>query len=179
MGGQGNESRHPSFPRARPPPQRRPGVRPNAHCKQGQRPAAVLTLARCRVPLAGAFGLRLPPVGVPAYNRAAILSAQNRITRPAILPMMTALGIILIWFRTDAAWRGELTKVWSRWILVGLVGLSWCVLLWQLLLAFDRGRIYAHAAFRLEYFNYPLHLRELAGPDDSHTCDEPCPYDRP
>ena len=61
---------------------------------------------------------------------------------------------------------------------MGLVSLSWCVLLWQLLVAFDGGKTYAHAGFRLEYFNYPLHLRKLDGPNDNYICYEPCPYDR-
>jgi hypothetical protein len=148
------------------------------------------TLARIRAPGAGVAELLRAAFSslhaaswahwvVMAVYVAGILWTRNRVTRPAILPMVTAVGIVLIWFRTDASWRRGLRLVWARWTAAGLVGLSWCVLLWQLFVAFDGGRTYAHAGFRLEYFNYPIHLRKLSGPDDSYTCVEPCPYDRP
>jgi len=109
---------------------------------------------------------------------AGILWTRNRVTRPAIMPMFAALGIVLIGFRAHPLRRRWLRDARIKWVAVGLVSLSWCVLLWQLLVAFDGGKTYAHAGFRLEYFNYPLHLRKLDGPNDNYVCYDPCPYDR-
>jgi hypothetical protein len=108
-----------------------------------------------------------------------ILWTRNRVTRPAIMPMCAALGIVLIGFRAHPVRRRWLLDAKIKWTAVGLVLLSWCVLLFQLLVAFDRGKTYAHAGYRLEYFNYPLHLRTLNGPDDNYVCGDHCPYDRP
>jgi hypothetical protein len=107
-----------------------------------------------------------------------IIWTRNRVTRPAIMPMMVGLGIVLIGFRADPARRRWLANASIKWTAVGLVSLSWVVLLFQLLVAFDGGKTYAHAGFRLEYFNYPLHLRKLQGPDDNWICTDNCPYDR-
>ena len=113
------------------------------------------------------------------FYLAGILWTRNRVTRPAIMPMGAALGIVLIGFRAEPWRRQWLADARIKWAAMGLVVLSWCVLLFQLLVAFDGGKTYAHAGFRLEYFNYPLHLRELAGPDDSYVCGDHCLYDRP
>jgi hypothetical protein len=129
--------------------------------------------------LSGLHALSWAHWAAMAFYVAGILWTRNRVTRPAILPMVTAIGIVLIWLRADAPRRRWLTLAWTRWTAAGLIVLSWCVLLWQLLVAFDGGRTYAHAGFRLEYFNYPLHLRKLNGPDDNYICIDPCPYDQP
>jgi len=113
------------------------------------------------------------------FYLAGILWARNRVTRPAIMPMGAALGIVLIGFRAHPSRRRWLEDARLKWTAIGLVSLSWCVLLFQLLVAFDGGKTYAHAGFRLEYFNYPLHLRQLTGPDDNYVCVDHCPYDRP
>src|SRR5206468_268412 len=60
---------------------------------------------------------------------------------------------------------------------LALVGVSWAVLTYQLLFAFEGGKTYAHASYRLEYFNYPLRLRQLRADGDSYTCVDVCPYD--
>jgi Dolichyl-phosphate-mannose-protein mannosyltransferase. len=109
---------------------------------------------------------------------AGILWTRNRVTRPAIMPMFAALGIVLIGFRAHPLRRRWLRDARIKWTAVGLIAISWCVLLFQLLVAFDGGKTYAHAGFRLEYFNYPLHLRKLNGPDDNYICNDQCPYDR-
>jgi hypothetical protein len=113
------------------------------------------------------------------FYLAGILWTRNRVTRPAIMPMCAALGIVLIGFRAHPLRRLWLRDTRIKWTAVGLVSLSWCVLLFQLLVAFDGGKTYAHGGYRLEYFNYPLHLRTLAGPDDNYICGDHCPYDRP
>ena len=109
---------------------------------------------------------------------AGIVWTQNRVTRPAIMPMMVGLGIVLIGFRAHPARRRWLADARIKWTAVASISISWCVLLFQLLVAFDGGKTYAHAGFRLEYFNYPLHLRKLQGPDDNWICGDVCPYDR-
>ena len=57
-----------------------------------------------------------------------------------------------------------------------LVAGAWSVLASQLFFAFDGGRTYAHAAYRLEYYNHPLNLPRRPLPDD-YVCYDSCPYD--
>jgi hypothetical protein len=63
-------------------------------------------------------------------------------------------------------------------VALALVAGAWGVLGYQLFIAFDGGRTWAHAAYRLEYFNYPLGIRVPERPGD-HVCYQDCPYDVP
>ena len=104
--------------------------------------------------------------------------SRNRVTRPAIPMMLAALGIVLLGVRAFPSLRGWLRRAPAKLIGLGLVAVAWSVLAYQLLFAFDGGKTYAHHGSRLEYFNYPLRIRPLTGPEDDHTCLDICPYDK-
>ena len=108
---------------------------------------------------------------------AGIVWSRNRVTRPAIMVLLAALGFVLIGVRTLPALRETLREAPAKVGALTLIGLSWAVLTYQLLFAFDGGKTYAHASYRLEYFNYPLRLRQLRADGDSYTCVDVCPYD--
>lgn len=137
----------------------------------------------------GALAPREPGWGLRALCRthwalfffylAAIVASRNRTTRSAIVPMLLLLALLLLHLRADASARTWLRTRTARLAPLGLIACSWAVLGYQLLWAFDGGRTYAHAAYRLEHYNYPLRLRPLLGPDDSHICWDHCPYDEP
>ena len=92
--------------------------------------------------------------------------------------MLAALGAVLIGVRGLPYLRRWLQGSSAKLIALALVALSWAVLVYQLLFAFDGGKTYAHAALRLEYFNYPLRIRKLTDDSDSHVCLDVCPYDK-
>ena len=94
--------------------------------------------------------------------------SQNRVIRPAILHTITAVCVTLIGFQV---FRKPLWPGWrrARLTMIPLMLLSWCVLLYQLLFAFDGGRTYVVYPDDMEYYNYPLGIRTLHGPYDSHT----------
>ena len=46
---------------------------------------------------------------------------------------------------------------------------SWAFMIYALLFAFDGGKSYRLHPFPLEYYNHPLYLRSLNGPDDMHV----------
>ena len=114
-----------------------------------------------------------------AFYLGAVLWLRNRISRAALMPMITAAGLALIGLRLSPRIRRALSTNPARMATLALLAVSWSVLLYQLLVAFQGGKTYAHAAFRLEYYNHPLHLRPLRGPEDTYACFEVCPYDEP
>ena len=93
--------------------------------------------------------------------------------------MLVATALVLIFIRLSPRIRRALSTTSARTAAFALVAVSWSVLLYQLLVAFQGGKTYAHAAYRLEYYNHPLHLRPLEGPADSYVCFDSCPYDEP
>jgi len=106
----------------------------------------------------------------------AIVWSRNRAARGAIMPMLVTLGLLFLYLRRYPSSRRGLRTARARVAALCLIGCSWGVLATQLFVAFEGGRTYAHAAFRLEYFNYPLRLRPLESPGD-HVCFDDCPYD--
>jgi len=104
--------------------------------------------------------------------------SRNRVTRPAVPIMLAGLGLILIGIRTLPYLRAWLLRTPARLIALALIVLSWSVLAYQLVFAFDGGKLYAHHGFRLEYFNYPLRLRQLKDASDSYICVDLCIYDK-
>lgn len=112
-----------------------------------------------------------------AFYLGGVVWARNRISRLAIPPMIVATGLALIGTRLFPEVQRGLTTARAKGALLALIGASWAVLSYQLFVAFDGGKTYAHAAYRLEYYNYPLHLRPLRDAMDSYVCFEPCPYD--
>ncbi len=134
---------------------------------------------RLRLEVAGLRGLYWVHLLLFAFYLGAVLWLRNRISRAAIMPMITATGLVMIGLRLSPRIRGALSTTPARIAALALVAASWSVLLYQLLVAFQGGKTYAHAAYRLEYYNHPLHLRPLAGPEDTYVCFEECPYDEP
>jgi hypothetical protein len=132
---------------------------------------------RVRRELTGLRGLYWAHVILLAFYLVGVLWTRSRVSRLAILPMIVATGLALIGIRLFPEVRATLTTARAKSALLALVALSWSVLSYQLLVAFDGGKTYAHAAYRLEYYNYPLHLRPLRDAMDSYVCFEPCPYD--
>ncbi len=135
--------------------------------------------ARLRRELTGLRGLYWGHLILLAFYLGAIVWLRNRVSRVAIMPMLTATGLALIGIRLSPRIRGALSTTPARMAALALVAASWSVLLYQLLVAFQGGKTYAHAAYRLEYYNHPLRLRPLESPDDSYVCFDPCPYDGP
>ncbi len=109
---------------------------------------------------------------------AGIVWSRNRSVRAAIMPMLVLSSLLLLYLRRHPSSRRWLCTAQARVAALGLIACSWSVLTYQLFVAFDGGRTYAHAAYRLEYFNYPLRIRPLEKGGD-HVCYDPCPYDRP
>jgi len=112
-----------------------------------------------------------------AFYLGGLVWVRNRVSRLAILPMIVALGLALIGTRLSPEIQRALATTRAKGAVLALIAASWSVLSYQLLVAFEGGETYAHAAYRLEYYNYPLHLRPLRGPLDSYVCFDPCPYD--
>lgn len=134
---------------------------------------------RLRRELAGLRGLFWGHLLLLAFYLGTIALLRTRTSRVAIMPMLTASALVLIGIRLSPRIRGALSTTSARTAVFALVAVSWSVLLYQLLVAFQGGKTYAHAAYRLEYYNHPLHLRPLEGPADSYVCFDPCPYDEP
>ncbi|HEY7515825.1 MAG TPA: hypothetical protein VIC87_15160, partial [Vicinamibacteria bacterium] len=104
-----------------------------------------------------------------------IIWMPNRISRPAIPPMLAALGFVLIGTRLFPPIQETLRTPKARVAALALVAGAWMVLAYQLLIAFDGGRTYAHAAYRLEYYNHPLKLPKRRPAE--YVCYDTCPYD--
>jgi len=132
---------------------------------------------RLRGELTGLRGLYWAHLFLLAADLAGIALVRNRVSRIALMPMLAALGLALVGTRVFPRVRQAVTTTRAKGALLVLVLASWGVLSYQLLVAFDGGNTYAHAAYRLEYYNHPLHLRPLGHPYDTHVCFDPCPYD--
>ena len=134
---------------------------------------------RClRVELSGARPLFWCHLFLLLLYAATFVWSRNRVTRPAIPMMLAAFGLVLVGARTLPSLRRWLAQTPAKLIGLGLTVVAWAVLTYQLMFAFDGGKTYGHHGSRLEYFNYPLRIRPLTGPDDSHVCSEVCPYDQ-
>jgi hypothetical protein len=108
-----------------------------------------------------------------------LVLSRNRVTRPAVPIMLAGTGLILLGARTLPNLRAWMLGTPAKLIALVLIALSWSVLTYQLVFAFDGGKTYAHHGFRLEYFNYPLRLRAIEDGSDSYFCVDQCLYDRP
>ena len=133
--------------------------------------------SRLRRELTGLRGLYWGHLILLASYLGAIGLLRNRVSRVAIMPMLTVTGLVLIGIRLSPRIRRALSTTPARMAALALVAASWSVCLYQLLVAFQGGKTYAHAAYRLEYYNHPLHLRPLRGPADTYVCFDLCPYD--
>ena len=127
--------------------------------------------------LTGLRGLFWAHLLLLAFYLGGLVWVRNRVSRLAILPMIVAAGLALIGTRLSPEIQRALSTTRAKGAVLALIAASWSVLCYQLFVAFDGGETYAHAAYRLEYYNYPLHLRPLRGPLDSYVCFDPCPYD--
>ena len=155
-------------------------VHPSIAGSRGSRDGGGATVpGRLRRELTGLRGLYWGHLILLAFYLGAIVWLRNRVSRVAIMPMLTATGLALIGIRLSPRIRRALSTTPARMAALALVAASWSVLLYQLLVAFQGGKTYAHAAYRLEYYNHPLHLRPLRSPDDTYVCFDPCPYDDP
>jgi hypothetical protein len=131
-----------------------------------------------RLELSGARPLLWCHLCLLLLYAATFVWSRNRVTRPAIPMMLAGLGLVLVGVRTLPSLRAWLGRTRATLIGLGFVAVAWSVLTYQLLFAFDGGKTFAHHGSRLEYFNYPLRIRSLTGPDDDHTCLDVCPYDQ-
>lgn len=107
-----------------------------------------------------------------------ICSSYNRGMRPAMLPFFSLLGFFIIFLCLKPEAMQALKR--NTWMFLFLTALSWAVLYYQLFVAFDGGKTFAHHAYKMEYFNYPMHLRPLTSPSDMHVCGTdniPCPFE--
>jgi len=107
--------------------------------------------------------------------------SSNRVIRPGIPIMMSVLGFVLIGIRILPSLKSLLLTDNFKAFILTLILISWGSLFYQLFIAFDGGKTYAHHAFRLEYYNYPLHLRSLRNSQDTYICGTwgiTCPYDK-
>jgi hypothetical protein len=127
--------------------------------------------------LAGLRGLIWAHLLLLAFYLGGLVWVRNRVSRLAIPPMIVAAGLALIGTRLSPEIQRALRTTRAKGAVLALIAASWSVLSYQLFVAFDGGETYAHAAYRLEYYNHPLRLRALRGPLDSYVCFDPCPYD--
>jgi len=107
-----------------------------------------------------------------------IYVSYNRGMRPAMLPFFSLLGAAIIYLYQKPEVLIVIKK--HSWFLFCLIGISWIVLCYQLFAAFEGGKTFAHHAYKMEHFNYPMHIRPLKGPNDMHTCGHegiPCPFE--
>lgn len=98
-----------------------------------------------------------------------ILLSANRVARSAIVPMFSLLNFCLISIKVfrihSTIFQNQLMRIFC----ILLIVCSWSITYYQLFIAFDGGKTFAHPAYGLEYYNYPLHLRQLLSPDDMHV----------
>jgi hypothetical protein len=112
----------------------------------------------------------------------AIALSTNRVVRPAIPLMISILGFVLIGIYSIPPIKALILTPPIKLFALSLIVLSWAVLSYQLFFAFEGGKTYAHHAFNLEFYNYPLHLRPLRDSNDTYICGEKgiiCPYQLP
>lgn len=102
------------------------------------------------------------------YSLSIILS-ESRTARAGIMVMFPLLNTILISIKLLRDNNHILKSITVNYICLFLIFLSWTTLYYQLMVAFDGGKTFAHPAYDLEIYNHPLYLRELRSPDDMHT----------
>jgi len=141
-------------------------------------PASKVSVRRfLRAELSGVRPLVWSHLFLFAFYAAGFVWSRNRVTRPAVPMMLAGLGLVLIGIRSLPSLRAWLQRTPVKLVALALIAMSWSVLTYQLWFAFEGGKTYAHHGYRLEYFNYPLHLRPLKDPSDRHICFDGCPYD--
>ncbi len=105
---------------------------------------------------------------IPFYSLA-IVSSENRAVRIIIPLMMTILASILIGIKILFTNKQWLNHYVVKIFLLILIVTSWSSLYYELFIAFEGGKNYAHPAYDLERYNHSLHLRPLTHPDDMHV----------
>jgi hypothetical protein len=98
-----------------------------------------------------------------------ILASDNRPVRGVIMLMISLLNFLLISIRLMPKIQSSLKSQWVNLFMIALLVVSGTVLYHQLFIAFDGGESYAHTAHGLEFYNHPLHLRELKSAEDMHV----------
>ena len=105
---------------------------------------------------------------IPFYSLA-IISSENRAVRIIVPLMMTLLSSILIGIKIGLANQQWLHHYLVKIFLLILIVMAWGSLYYELFIAFEGGKTYAHPAYDLERYNHSLHLRPLTHPDDMHV----------
>ena len=99
----------------------------------------------------------------------AILSSENRTVRIIIPLMMTLLSSILIGIKIVITNKQWLNHYLCKIFLLILIVIAWGSLYYELFVAFEGGKTYAHPAYDLERYNHSLHLRPLNHSEDMHV----------
>lgn len=98
-----------------------------------------------------------------------ILMSSNRVVRPVIMPMFSLINILLIGIKIVKVPNTFFSRKLTRMFCILLIISSWSMTYYQLLIAFDGGKTFAHPAYGLEYYNHPLYLRKLSSENDMHV----------
>lgn len=98
--------------------------------------------------------------------------ASNMLTntlliRNSIPPVVVLFSTILIGIRVLELKTDDQFKLFEK-LLIPLIAVSWITNFYQLFIAYDGGKTFAHPAYGIADYNHPLHLRKLNGPDDMH-----------
>lgn len=110
---------------------------------------------------------------------AIIIVISGKRTRMVIMPLESGLSLLLITTYIFQSIKKFLATTYARITYIILIILAWIVLYYQLFIAFDGGKSYALHPYNLEFYNHPLHLRQLRDKQDRHICGEKgivCPY---
>ena len=102
---------------------------------------------------------------------AVVLMSPVRFHRTSVLPIVIVLIAILAGIRLfkDNVWKWEGVIKKS---FLGLLFLSWSVMLYQLFIPFEGGQTFLVIPYNMPTFNHPLHLRKLEGFNDWHAIHE-------
>ena len=98
-----------------------------------------------------------------------ILISESRQARSGILILFPLLNVLLISLKMFPSTNPILRSTLSNFFSLLLIACTWMTSYYQLFVAFDGGKSFAHHAYDLEYYNHPLYLRPLLSPDDRHT----------
>lgn len=63
----------------------------------------------------------------------------------------------------------DLKSQWVNLSMIALLMLSGTIFYHQVFVAFEGGKTYVHTGHKLEFYNHPLHLRELKSAEDMHV----------
>jgi hypothetical protein len=108
--------------------------------------------------------------GIPLiFYSLSILISDSRQARAGILIMFPLLNFILISIKVFEVPSDIFRHKRIQLLSIFLILTSWSITYYDLLIAFNGGKTFAHPAYGLEYYNHPLYLRPLQSPEDMHT----------